>query len=186
MPSWKNWYGGNYFTKKEFLNSEYYKKWNSLLNNKKLISYCEKNDYKILFYPHQHVQKFIKCFNTTSKNIKIIDISQYEIQQALKESEILITDYSSVFMDFSYMQKKSIYYQFDLEKYRKYQLQEGYFDYKNGFGPVYYNEIDLVNGLIELCENNISDIYIKRMKSFFKIRDNHNCDRIYEILKNRK
>ena len=43
----------------------------------------------------------------------------------------MITDYSSVFFDFSYMRKPVIFYQFDEKKFRKAQYAEGYFSYKN-------------------------------------------------------
>ncbi|WP_257940879.1 DegT/DnrJ/EryC1/StrS family aminotransferase [Bacteroides muris (ex Fokt et al. 2023)] len=60
---------------------------------------------------------------------------KYDIQELLKSSAIMITDYSSVFFDMIYMKKPIIFYQFDEEKYRKYQYGEGYFDYHhNAFG----------------------------------------------------
>ena len=50
MPTWRNWLGRetNFLEKKEnFIDSEYYKKWNSLLNNKELIEYIEEENIKL-------------------------------------------------------------------------------------------------------------------------------------------
>lgn len=44
---------------------------------------------------------------------------KYDVQQLLKESLLLITDYSSVFFDMMYMNKPVIFYQFDENQYRK-------------------------------------------------------------------
>ena len=183
MPTWRNWMGGNYYSEDDFLKSEYYIKWNELLNNKELINYIEENGYIVLFYPHQHVQKYLSFFTSESNNIKIISNSTLDIQTALKTSQYLITDYSSVFMDFAYMEKLCIFYQFDYEMYRKYQLQEGYYKYEKGFGPVYYNEKELIEGMKINFNNKINDMYLNKMKSFFEKRDNKNCERLYNILK---
>ena len=184
MPTWRNWMGGNYYSDDDFIKSDYYLKWNSFLNNKELIELLEKNDSKMIFYPHQHVQKYLKYFNSKSTRITIADVSKLDIQTALKTSQYLITDYSSVFMDFAYMEKLSIFYQFDYEKYRKYQLQEGYFKYENGFGPVYKTESALIKGIESSLKKGIDEKYLKRMHNFFEIRDKKNCERIYDVLKN--
>lgn len=42
-------------------------------------------------------------FKTESKHVKIADWEHYDVQQLLKESAFLITDYSSIFNDFAYM-----------------------------------------------------------------------------------
>lgn len=187
MPTWRNWLGGNYVTDKQFEDTNYYKSWNELINNQKLIEYIEQNDIIIYFYPHQHTQKFIHLFNSSSNNIKIVDNSSKDIQDLLKESQLLITDYSSVFMDFAYMNKPLIYYQFDKEEYREKQLQEGYFSYLNdGFGPITNNMDSTISYLKEILNQGLSKKYIDRINSFFEIKDQKNCERIYLKLTEKK
>jgi CDP-glycerol glycerophosphotransferase (TagB/SpsB family) len=190
IPTWRNWLGRetNALTKEQnFLETEYFIKWNSLLNNKKLIDYINQNNINIIFYPHIMMQKFVNNFETKSSNIKILKANEKNIQELLKESVMLITDYSSVFFDFAYMKKNINYYQFDYEEYRKKQMPEGYFDYKeNGFGPVFETEDDLVNNIIKLIDNKfkVDEKYKQRMDEFFEKHDKMNCERIYqEILK---
>ena len=189
MPTWRTWLGRetNILNKKEeFIKSEYYIKWNSILKNKELIKYIEKEKITIYFYPHMNMHEYIKDFKVISRNIKIVS-KDYDIQKLLKESALLVTDYSSVYMDFAYMSKPIIYYQFDSEKYRQNQLQEGYFKYsKNAFGKILLDEEDVVNRIIGYSKMNykVESIYLKRMNEFFELKDQNNSERIYNHLKN--
>lgn len=191
MPTWRNWLGRetNLLVKKQnFEDTNYYKNWNDLLNDKILNDFLIKNDIELLFYPHIEMQKYLSYFNTNCKNIKIV-ATDTDIQETLKESALLITDYSSVYMDFAYMEKEVLYFQFDIDEYRLRQYQQGYYNYENdGFGPVIKDKKTLINYIIKLSKNDFipEDIYIKRMKKFFELRDKHNSERIYKVLINTK
>lgn len=186
MPTWRNWLGRekNSFSKnQDFLDTSYYKNWNGLLNDKEFINFIEKQNIIVYFYPHYNMQKFMKYFEINSDNIKLVDNTCIDIQTLLKESEILITDYSSVYMDFAYMNKKIIYFQFDYDEYRKKQYSEGYYDYEtDSFGPICNNYNDLVNKLFKI-KNNYDQKYLKRANSFFELRDENNCQRVYEMIR---
>lgn len=187
MPTWRNYlYNAN---EKEFIKSEYFKKYYSLINNDELIEILEKNDIELIFYPHYEVQKFLSVFTTKTDKIKIASISNYDVQKLLIESSILITDYSSVFFDFAYMKKPILYYQFDYLKYRKTQYSKGYFDYKeNGFGPIFDDDKNLINEVKKIVkETKVSERYLKRINSFFELNDANNSMRIFdEITKLKK
>lgn len=186
MPTWRNWLGretNGLSSEINFSETQFCIKWNELLTNKKLIDFIEKNDFKIIFYPHINMQKYINDFKCLSQNIKVLCAKDVDIQELLKESNILITDYSSVFMDFAYMTKGIIFYQFDYEEYREKQYQNGYFDYKNdGFGPVFKDSENIVSAIIKQVNYGVDEVYIKKMKAFFEIRDCDNSNRIYNIL----
>lgn len=190
MPTWREWLGTetNSLNKQEdFIETLYYKTYQSLINNTRLIEYLKKENIIMYFYPHLNMQKFIDKFSTKSENIKLVLNNDTDIQELLVESSLMITDYSSVYMDFSYMRKPVIYYQFDKEEYREKQYQEGYFQYeRDGFGEVISNEEDLVNKVIYYIENNykIEENYLDRINKFFRYNDKKNCERNYiEILK---
>lgn len=189
MPTWRDWIAKevNFLGKKEdFINTNYFKTYNSLINNDKLISYIEKNNIIIYFFPHRNMQKFIKNFSAKSENIKIVTANEMDIQDLLKESALMITDYSSVNMDFAYMCKPLIYYQFDKEEFRSKQYEEGYFSYENdGFGPVIEKENELINEIIRIYNlgYKLEEKYLDRINHFFKLRDTYNCKRNYEAIK---
>lgn len=188
MPTWRQWLGretNSLGEKFNFEDTDYYKNWNNFLNNEKFVDYVEKNKLDVLFYPHANMQKYLSYFKVKSKNIKILDM-KYDIQTALKESAIMITDYSSVFMDFAYMLKPLLFYQFDYDEFRKKQYKEGYYNYSDGFGPVCNNSEDLVKEFIKVFDNGLNMKYEKRMKKFFEVRDQKNCERIYDTIVHNK
>ena len=187
MPTWRNWLGrelNNLHRTVDFKNTLYYKSWNDLLNNKDFINFIEKNDYTVYFYPHYHMQKFLHLFKTSSKSIKFVS-TDVDIQYMLRTSTIMITDYSSVSLDFGYMLKPVIYYQFDEKEYREKQLKEGYYSYLNdGYGPICKNIKEIIKGVESVSKD--SRIYKERSKEFFTLMDNNNSKRIYqELIKNK-
>ena len=186
MPTWRNWLGretNSLGEKIVFEETDYYKNWITFLNDENFIKYIEEQKLKVLFYLHMNMQKFLDCFKVKSNNIEIVSMNT-DIQKTLKESALMITDYSSVYMDFAYMNKPVLYFQFDYEEYREKQLQPGYFDYnENGFGPVCNTKDDLVESFIDIYNNGLDKKYIERMNDFFEIKDQKNCERIFEYLK---
>lgn len=187
MPTWRNWLGRNtnsLYKNESFIESEYYKRWNSLINNKNLIKYIEENDINIIFYAHDAMKKYLNEFKVTSNNVKII--FDYDIQKLLKESSLLITDYSSIYMDFAYMSKPIIYYPFDFNEFHKRQLKEGYFKFsKDAFGKIYKDEEDIVNKIIGYIKMDykVENIYKKRSDNFFELKDQNNSKRVYDYIK---
>ena len=73
-----------------------------------------------------------------------VDVTDYEnINELCMISDLLITDYSSICMDFSLMKKPMVFYAYDLDKYRG--DRDFYFDYESYVpGPV-------VRTMDELC-----------------------------------
>ncbi len=192
MPSWREWLNRKteaYYEFKydgKFENSEYYKKWNSFLNNKKLKEFLEFNGLELVFYPHRNVQSNLRLFSSDSDNIKIASWKEYDIQELLMSSAIMITDYSSVAIDFLYMKKPVIYYTFDIEKFRKGQYAKGYFDYEEN--EMTYSsriESEVIKKISEAYDNDfeISEKMKNQIYDFFGIFDNKNCERTYEAIR---
>lgn len=169
------------------LESRYFKCWCNLLKSGRLAALAEAHGVQFIFYPHHEVQKYIRSFQTASLNIILANFAGYDVQQLLKESMLLITDYSSVFFDFAYMEKPVLYYQFDEDEFRAKHYEEGYFDYRrDGFGEVVTEErtlLDLIEAyLAKGC--GLKEAYAKRIDSFFPLHDGNNCERIYhQIMK---
>ena len=178
MPSWRN-----YLTNSdEVLNSQYFKHFNSLINNKKLINEASNHGYDIIFKPHPELLDYLELFDTNTY-VKIDFYKKY--QEIFNESSLLITDYSSIFFDFSYLKKPLIYYQYGNDYH--YDADNGYFNYENmGFGPVVKKEDDLIDKIIKYMKNDciMEKVYKKRVDSFFKYHDHNNSKRCYDwILK---
>lgn len=144
------------------------------------------NDYLGIFCLHPNFAKQWEYFNENSIFTVKEKCNQQEI---LAESSLLITDYSSIFFDFGYMLKPTIFIQFDYDEYRNNQYPKGYFDYeKDGFGPICNGIQCTIKEIISNIENKceLKKIYFKRIKRFFKYFDNANSYRTYAAIKNSK
>lgn len=195
MPTWREWISNpsKRFSHLDdvhhFENTEYFKQWSSFLNHPAVHHLLETYDLKLIFYPHREMQKYLDAFRLSHERIVIADWKKYDIQTLLKESILMITDYSSVSLDFAYMKKSLIYYQFDHEKFRYAQYGEGYFSYeRDGFGPVVYCEDQLLKSLEEMikCDFVNPEIYVNRHQDFFELWDTQNCERTYQAIKGMK
>lgn len=168
--------------KYHFMQTEYYKQYQSLINNKRLQELLEENDYKLIFYPHYEVQPLMGCFHTNCSNIIFADHENTRLDDLLKCCSLMITDYSSVAFDFGYMRKPVIYYQFDREGFES-EYGGSYFDHeRDGFGPVVYAADEVVEEVENFFEGKIDSngVYIKRCKDSFMNKDLKNCERIYD------
>jgi len=185
MPTWRRWIAG--LDSEDVAKSEYFLRWNSLINNPELIRLSEQYNCKIIFYPHALMQKYADLFSSPGKNIIIGRFDEYDVQTLLKESSLLITDYSSVNFDFAYMNKPVLYYQFDTEKFFQDHVGAGWFDYKtSGFGECLQIEDDLLNCIEQYVasEFRMKPEYEQRIRDVFPLHDDHNCERIYQEIIN--
>ncbi len=195
MPTWREWIATPTSKSKQlddmsdFTSTEYFQRWNEFLNSEKISELLDKYDMRILFYPHRNMQQYLNEFSTASERITIADWRKYDVQELLKTSAFLITDYSSISMDFAYMRKPMLYYQFDEEKFRRGQYPEGYFSYKeDGFGPFCATLEDVCQNLEHFMANGLADepMYRQREEAFFPLYDTNNCERNYLAIKNIK
>lgn len=187
MFTWRRWLVRLDDT--EFIESEYYKRIDSLLNSKKLNNLIKRKNFKVKFCLHPRFQKFRHLFTSYNSKITILNAEDTDIHRLLKSSKLLITDYSSIFFDFSYIKKPVLYYHFDYKEFKTNQYNEGYFNYeKNGFGPVINEEDTLIKELEEYVRNNYANKaeYNQRINEFFPLRDNKNCQRNYQQIVNLK
>ena len=183
MPTFRKWL--NKAPLEKVQESEYLKAYNQLLGDKRLYGILEQNDLDLIFYPHYVMQRYIDLFTTKSDRIKIAKFADYDVQQLLIESKLLVTDFSSVFFDFGYMDKPTVYYQFDRDRYIKehYDFTKGYFSYdRDGFGEVVFDHNDLIDQIEKYVKANfkLSNEYQKRINAFFPLKDTNNCKRIYD------
>lgn len=91
-----------------------------------------------------------------------VNLSEYgDVQRLMRIADVLITDYSSICMDFALLDKPVYFYAFDLEKYNA--DRSFYFDYESYVpGPVARDFQTLLN----LMHTDMSQTYEKRRYSF--------------------
>ncbi|MCY8379115.1 CDP-glycerol glycerophosphotransferase family protein [Bacillus haynesii] len=160
----------------QFKETLYYKYFNRLINDNRILKKAEQKGYKILFYPHSEMQQQIDDWVKNDK-VEIIN-GGLSYQKVFNESSLLITDYSSVMFDFAYEKKPVIYFQFEKNHY-----SPGYFDYyTHGFGSVCKEYEELVQKIIFYLETDciMEDPYKTKVEEFYAFTDNQNCKRVYK------
>lgn len=93
-------------------------------------------------------------FDFTAYGDFVKDVSTYpDIAELYLVSDMLITDYSSVFFDYANLNRPIIFYMYDLEDYRD-RLRGFYFDIeKEAPGPIVENEADLFDAIDYASKN---------------------------------
>ena len=149
-----------------------------------LKSACEKYGYKLVFMPHPLMEPYLHLFKKESHCLYWNSKKSY--RDAFAEGNLLVTDYSSVAFDFSYLKKPVVYYQFDKTTFFEgHTYKRGYFDYeKDGLGEVVYDEETLINTIIEYMKNSctIKKVYESRIESTYEYMDDRNCERVVEYI----
>lgn len=182
MPTFRSWLGGNTLVnKKVFLASDFYKSWQSVLNNKKLKELVNDEKYKVIFYPHRQMQGFAHLFNV-GEGFEVATKVDYDIQELLRKASVLITDYSSVLFDFSYMKKPVIFYAFDQKEF--YSSHHKHSGRPDPFGEYAKNEKSLIKTIHKYANSNftISKKASKEVDSFFVFTDKNNCERNFTTI----
>lgn len=198
MPTFRKWLRTSDSAKRVATDEEnlmmqesvFFKSYIALLNNDKIVKFLADNDLTLLFYLHYTIQPYTELFRRHVKNAKVLVCGRenYDVQELLKTSSILVTDYSSVAFDFAYMKKPVAYFQFDYERYRNQHYKEGWFNYeRDGLGPVLYEEGELIKWLLQKAISPTMEAqYLNKIHSFYNYFDDNNSKRVYEAYKNYK
>ena len=195
MPTWRFYLRGSGSGRQrmesnkdvhKFLQSDYFKAWNSFWQDKRLKDLCEYHNYEIILIPHFQMRGYFGYFDMP-KYINVINRDDGKsLQTFFKNVDLLITDYSSINFTMAYIQKPTIYYQFNEEKkLMGHHLAEKRFDYrKDGFGPVVTTEEDLLQELEVLLKNDckVGEPYKSNIENTFEFRDGKCCERIYQAI----
>lgn len=165
-----------------FTDSSYFKFYNALLKNERLISAAKKNGYRLCFYPHHLMKESNKYFGELDE--VFVSSEGYTYNDVFKKGALLFTDYSSTQFDFAYLKKPVVYCHFDKDEFfSSHSYKAGYFEYeRDGFGEVTYDLEGAVDTLISYMENGcvMKEIYKARHDTFFAYDDRGNCKRVLD------
>jgi|GEM_PF-558953 len=106
MPTWRPTLDTH--PDEQFMESEYYQEFQALITDERLRELVTEQQYEVSFYLHRNFQKFSHLFH--SDFVNVIAQDAYTVKELLENHHVLITDYSSVGLDFSLMHKKVVYY----------------------------------------------------------------------------
>lgn len=177
IPTWRNWLN----EKETFVKSEYYSRYLALLQSEELRTFSKKYSMDILFCLHPNMQHYTHLFE--QDGVTIVHQGDRDVQVLMKESKLMITDYSSVGFDFSFLDKPVIYYQFDREKFLGKDPSHLNLD-QDLPGSIVLNQEDLFETLNLYGQSHfaISEESKKRAKKFLTYRDRQTNERIFQAV----
>lgn len=181
MPTWRSSLVD--LSESDFKSTEYYNAINDLINDDELNKFIEKNNLELIVYLHYEMQIFNDCFKFNGKNIYFKTRNDSIVQELLKECNLLITDYSSVGVDFAYLNKPVIFYHFSRHNFHYDINKEEEYTLYSDFGKVITKKEDIIKNLKEWESNNFNNFYKIDDNLFFNKNRSQNCKKIYEFMK---
>jgi CDP-ribitol ribitolphosphotransferase len=137
------------------------------------------DEYVLALRLHPKIKKFYK--DDISAGGDYIDCSDYPSEQELLLiSDILITDYSSIMIEFALLNKPIVFFTYDYDSYLN-KERGFYFDFKSTVpGPVVYDS----NQLIDVIKNHEFDEsrILEFVKTQFDEIDGHASERVVDYL----
>lgn len=139
------------------------------------------DEYVLALRLHPKIKNFYK--DDISSKGKYIDVSDYESEQELMLiSDIMITDYSSIMIEYSILNKPTVFFTYDLEEYLANE-RGFYYDFKTTVpGPI----VQTSDELIEVIKNDRFDK--SKISEFVSTQfdeiDGHSSERIVDYLLN--
>ena len=137
------------------------------------------DEYVLALRLHPKINKFYS--EAISAKGKYIDVSGYENEQELMLlSDILITDYSSIMIEFCALDKPTVFFTYDLDNYLAHE-RGFYYDFKETVpGPIVYTTEEL----IDVIENNKFDKskILQFTSTQFDVIDGKSSKRIVDYL----
>jgi len=152
---------------------------------KNLNNYLIEMNYVFLIKRHIDDKNIIQ----TDKLSNVLDISKKvdDVQDLLVYTDIVITDYSSVFFDFGLLDKPIIFYCYDFDEYLE-SSRELYYDYYSELpGPFAKNENELFQTLKDIenifKQKEYRENFVLFRSRFNYFNDGKSCERLYNYLK---
>jgi CDP-glycerol glycerophosphotransferase len=136
------------------------------------------DDYVVLLRTHYFIADSL---DVTGLEDFAINVSKYnDISELYLISDLLITDYSSVFFDFANLKRPILFYTYDLDKYRD-MIRGFYLDIEKDVpGPLLYTNEEVVDAIknIDAISAEYQEIYDSFYEKFCSLEDGHAAEKV--------
>ncbi|MBR1802658.1 MAG: CDP-glycerol glycerophosphotransferase family protein [Clostridia bacterium] len=137
------------------------------------------DEYIILFRAHYLVAN---SFDFQKYKGFIYDVSQVDdINELYVISDILVTDYSSVFFDYANLKRPILFYMYDLKKYQE-ELRGFYIDLAELPGPIFETEQELIEQIRRVQNFLVDEKYQAFNKKYNYLDDGQASKRVIETI----
>ncbi len=115
-----------------------------LLKNKLLIGLLQQKNINLIYIPHHYDVVRNRVLNQ-KKFPDIIYSRQDRLGHYIEQCSLFITDFSSISIDFMFLNKPSLFYLIDVKDKINFEEREYMqYDYRHYFGNVFYNQESLI------------------------------------------
>ena len=180
IPTWREWLVRD----DVFLESEYYQTYRELVYSTDLHELAREYGFEVLFCLHPNMQKFSHFFHDAP--VRVINQGEVDVQHLLKQSAMMITDYSSVAFDFSFLNKPIIYFQFDRERFIG--KRGSHLDLNNELpGDIVFDIDEIIPVTEQYAKTNfeMKEENKKKAAKFLKFKDQNSSERIYQAIEHK-
>lgn len=136
------------------------------------------DDYVIILRTHYYIADQL---DVTGLDGFAVNLSKYDdISELYLISDILITDYSSVFFDYANLKRPILFYTYDLDKYRD-MIRGFYMDIETEVpGPLLYTTEEIIDAVrnIDVITEQYKDKYAQFYERFCGLEDGHASENV--------
>lgn len=174
MPTWRPWLQDP----ETFEDSNYFQSWMGLLTSEEFRTLVTTHRLEPVFFLHPNMRQYSQLFEGLGATV--IVQGEVDVQHLLKESAVMLTDYSSAAFDFTFLRKPVIYYQFDAHRFTRPHADP----LTELPGPILSTAERVVDQLDSAFANggHMTSHYRSRAERFLEHRDRNNCQRIFELI----
>lgn len=174
IPTWRPWLQDP----ETFTESAYFERWSSLLSAEVITGLVEEHGCEVVFCLHPNMQQFTRHFDRPG--VTVVSQGEVDVQYLMKRSAVMITDYSSVAFDFSFLDKPVAYYQFDSRRFAQPHVSAK----EELPGPTFVDEDELTSWLMDALtgRDDSADQYRQRSRRFITYQDRRASARTFEAI----
>lgn len=170
MPSWRK--GQDRLEPDEFMQTDFYRHLTALLMHPDLKDLIKREHLQVDLYLHHNFQRYNQLFALTG--VHVISEKEDTVQKLLINHGLLITDFSSVALDFALQNRPVFYYQLDDSLAQKEQQVSQLFP-----GSIYWQVDELLQAVeVSLKQKHLMVAQPDKLDDLYLQRDTHANDRI--------
>ena len=155
------------------------------LNLEDLDTFCVKNSIIFILKLHPFVMQFQKDFDSPKGFTNVyFHSTQGDIYPSLKYTDLLVTDYSSIYFDFLLLDRPIVYYNYDFEEYSS-NMDGFFYDYEeNAPGIKVKTQEEMHDAVLQSlnCEDSFAEQRKLVSNRFHTYQDAHSSNRIIESI----
>jgi len=177
VPTWRDWL----FSEADILESEYFEQWRRFLTDERLRHGLSEAGVSMTFMLHPNLRRHSHLF--AIEGVEVRTLGDVDLQVLLKRSSMLITDYSSVGFDFSFLHRPVAYFMFDVKRFLR---RPSHLDvFADLPGSVSLTADDLVDTTLETVRSDFAmpEEFVERADRFIDHRDQQSSERVYGLVR---